>query len=204
MGARHTPLISPELDADAKAVLAINNLQPPQDWYAVAKLHAECRHRSLPHLSNVDISVFNYFNHNQDIFAGFLMTFTLREIRDKKGLMTSLEYILRHLLHLADFHELVSALRIAPATNTAVDCYSRAPIDKPALLAAMQEKFELQYETTEATAGVNASGSKPYFYSLNTRAANFGYQPDLTSLGGILQEATAILQQQTTHQVGSR
>jgi hypothetical protein len=60
----------------------------------------------------------------------------------------------------------------------------------------MQEKFGLRYEITAVTAGVNATGSKPHYYSLNTRAADFGYQPVLTSLEGILTEAAAMLQQQ--------
>jgi hypothetical protein len=58
----------------------------------------------------------------------------------------------------------------------------------------MQEKFGLQYETTEATAGVNATGSKPHYYSLNNRAAEFGYMPKLTSLDGILTESREMLQ----------
>jgi hypothetical protein len=39
------------------------------------------------------------------------------------------------------------------------------------------------------TAGVNATGSKPHYYSLNTRAADFGYQPGFTSLDGVLIQA---------------
>lgn len=178
---------------NTKAVVAINNLQP-QDWYAVAKLHAECRHRALPHLPLVDIRVFNYFSHTQDMSARFLITDVFRAIRDNTVLKTSSNYIVRDFLHPSDFYNLVAALLSASAHNTAVDCYSREPIDKPNLLAAMQEKFGLQYETTEETASVNATGSKPYYYSLNTRAADFGYQPSLTSLEGIVKEMQAILQ----------
>jgi len=98
----------------------------------------------------------------------------------------------RDYLHPTDFYTLVCALFSAPAANAAVDCYSRAPIDKPNLLAAMQEKFGLRYEVTDAIAGVNATGSKPHYYSLNKRAADFGYQPALTSLEGILQEAVML------------
>lgn len=181
-------------DENTKAVIAINSFKP-QDWYAVAKLYAECRHRSLPHLPIVDIRVFNYFSRTQDILARFLITDILRAIRDKMVLKTSPDYIVRDFLHPSDFYKLVSALLLAPAANAAVDCYSCAPIDKPTLLATMQERFGLQYETTKATASVNATGSKPYYYSLNTRAADFGYQPALTSSEGILKEATAILQQ---------
>lgn len=192
-GAAYGSSFDAPVDANTKAVVAINNLQP-QDWYGVAKLHAECRHRSLPHLSIVDIRVFNYFSHTQDMSARFLMTDILRAIRDKTVLKTSPDYIVRDFLHPSDFHGLVCALLTAPTINTAVDCYSRAPIDKPTLLAAMQKNFKLQYEITATTAGVNATGNKPYYYSLNTRAADFGYHPSLTSLEGVIQDVEETLQ----------
>lgn len=177
---------------DTPAVIAINNLVP-HEWYGVAKLHAECRHRAHPDLSIIDIRVFNYFSHTQDISASFLITDMVRAIRDQTVLKTSSDYIVRDFLHPSDFYQLVSVLLSAPAENAAVDCYSRASIDKPMLLAAMQEKFGLRYEITEASAGVNATGSKPHYYSLNTRAAEFGYHPSLTSLEGIMQEMGALL-----------
>jgi len=76
--------------------------------------------------------------------------------------------------------------------NAAIDCYSRALVDKPDLLAAMQDKFGLQCEIVDA-AGINATGSKPHYYSLNTSAADFGYQPGFTSLEGILQEGERLI-----------
>lgn len=180
---------------DTPAVVAINDLAP-YEWYGAAKLHAECRHRFHPELSIIDIRLFNYFSHTQDVSARFLITDILRAIRDKIVLKVSPDYMVRDYLHPSDFYNLVSALLSAPATNAAVDCYSQAPIDKPSLLATMQEKFGLQYEIAEAASSVNATGRKPYYFSLNTRAADFGYQPDMTSLEGLLQEATAILQKQ--------
>src|SRR3989338_1176347 len=177
---------------ETPAVVAINNLEP-HEWYGVAKLHAECRHRSHPELPIIDIRVFNYFSRTQNLSARFLITDILRAIRDHHVLNTSPDYIVRDFLHPSDFYKLVSALLAAPAANTAVDCYSLAPIDKPKLLAAMQERFGLQYEITAASAAVNATGAKPHYYSLNARAAGFGYQPDLTSLEGILLESEKIL-----------
>lgn len=177
---------------DTPAVVAINNLAP-HEWYGVAKLHAECRHRAYPELSITDIRVFNYFSRTQDISARFLITDMLRAIRDKTVLKTSPDYIVRDFLHPSDFHRLVSALLAAPAANAAVDCYSRAPIDKPNLLAAMQREFGLRYEIADAPAGVNATGNKPHYYSLNRRASEFGYQPEMTSLEGILREAAVML-----------
>ena len=194
-GAAYGSNFNEPANRDTPAVVPINNLSP-QDWYGVAKLHAECRHRSYPELPIIDIRVFNYFSHTQDMSARFLITDILRAIRNKMVLKTSPDYIVRDFLHPADFHQLVSMLLSSPATNAAVDCYSRAPVDKPSLLTAMQESFCLRYEITEATASINATGNKPHYYSLNRRAADFGYHPTLTSLDGVLQEVSAILQAQ--------
>ena len=191
-GAAYGSSFDAPVDENTKAVVAINNLQP-QDWYAVAKLHAECRHRSLAHLPIVDIRVFNYFSRTQDISARFLITDMVRAIRDKTVLKTSPAYIVRDFVHPADFYNLVAALLASPASNVAVDCYSKAPIDKPTLLAAMQKQFGLRYEITAAGAGVNATGGKPQYYSLNSRAADFGYAPRLTSLAGIVLETRELL-----------
>lgn len=191
-GAAYGSVFNEPAQRDTPAVVAINNLAP-HEWYGVAKLHAECRHRSHPELPIIDIRVFNYFSHAQDIEARFLITDIVRAIRDKTVLKTSADYIVRDFLHPSDFFRLVSTLLSASAANAVVDCYSRAPIDKPALLAAMQKEFGLRYQTTDAITSVNATGGKPHYYSLNTRAADFGYQPALTSIEGIARETEKIL-----------
>lgn len=187
---------------DTPSIVPINKLAP-HEWYGVAKLHAECRHRAHPELSIIDIRVFNYFSRTQDMAARFLITDMLRAIRDKTVLKTSPDYIVRDFLHPSDFHNLVSALLASPATNAVVDCFSKAPIDKPSLLATMQERFGLRYEVSEANAGVNATGGKPHYYSLNKRAEDFGYQPRMTSLEGILLEAGVVLGMATAEVIGN-
>lgn len=178
---------------ETPSIIKINDLAA-HEWYGVAKLHAECRHRAHPELHIIDIRVFNYFSRTQDIEARFLVTDMLRAIRDKTVLKTSSDYIVRDYLHPSDFYRLVTTLLTAPAANAAVDCYSKAPIDKPGLLQAMQNEFGLRYEVTESHTAINATGGKPHYYSLNKRAAEFGYQPRLTSAEGVLKEAAAMLQ----------
>ncbi len=191
-GAAYGSNFSEPARRDTPAIIKINDLAP-HEWYGVAKLHAECRHRAHPELHIIDIRVFNYFSRTQDIDARFLITDMLRAIRDGLALKTSADYIVRDYLHPSDFHQLVNALLSAPANNTAVDCYSKEPIDKPTLLAAMRDDFGLSYEVGGQSAGVNATGSKPHYYSVNRRAAEFGYQPAWTSMEGVLSEARAIL-----------
>ena len=192
-GAAYGSVFEAPVDANSKAMIAINNLQP-QDWYAVAKLHAECRHRSLESLPIVDIRVFNYFSHTQDMEARFMITDTLRAIRNKSVLKTSADYIVRDFIHPSDFCNLVNAILDSPATNTAVDCYSTKPIDILTLFKAIQENFGLQYEINQRSDSVNATGSKSHYYSLNTSASDFGYQPTLSSLDSVMQELQLALQ----------
>lgn len=163
------------------------------EWYGVAKLHAECRHRAHVDSPIIDIRVFNYFSRTQNINARFLITDMLRAIRDKTVFKTSSDYIVRDYLHPSDFCSLIKVLLSAPEANTAVDCYSKAPVDKPALLAAMRSEFGLRHETSQTHAALNATGAKTHYYSNNRRAAEFGYEPQLTSLEGILTEAAALL-----------
>lgn len=190
-------------NADTQARIAINAL-PPQEYYAVAKLHAEAIHRAHPDLPIVDLRVFNYFSRTQDLNARFFITDILRAIRDGVTLHTSPDYMVRDFLHPADFHRLVACVLAAPPQNAALDCYTRAPIDKPALLAAMGRQFGLDYRIAAAGAdraggvdgaapAVNATGAKPHYYSLNRKAAGFGYHPAYTSLDGLLIEAAALL-----------
>ena len=196
-GASYGASFDAPVDENTLAAVAINHLQP-QDWYGVAKLYAECRHRALANLPIVDVRVFNYFSHTQDLQARFLITDIVRAIRDKTVLKTSAAYMARDYLHPSDFYRLVEAILISPATNAAVDCYSKAPLNKTDLLAALQEKFGLKYEIikSDATvnATVNATGNKKEYYSKNRRAKEFGYDPKLTSLEGILQEMKIIFQ----------
>ena len=186
-GAAYGASFDEPVNETTQASIAINNLQP-QDWYGVAKLHAECRHRALAPLPIVDLRVFNYFSHTQDMEARFLITDIVRAIRDKTVLKTSSDYIVRDYLHPADFYQLVNVMLAAPETNTALDCYSLAPIDKVTLLTVMQDKFDLQYEITQANAGVNATGNKPNYFSKNRTAAEFGYAPEFSSRDGICTE----------------
>jgi nucleoside-diphosphate-sugar epimerase len=181
------------VNKDTMAVVAINDLQH-QDWYGIAKLYAECRHRALAHLNIVDIRVFNYFSHTQNMEERFFITDVLRALKNKNILKTSSDPMVRDYISPSDFYRLIISVLITPATNAVIDCYSKAPIDKDTLLAAFQDEFGLKYEIVKESVGLNATGSKSRYYSLNTNAANFGYKPLLTSLESLLKETALALE----------
>ena len=189
-GAAYGSNFDDPVDEESKAVVAINDLKP-QDWYAVAKLYAECRHRALPHLPIVDIRVFNYFSRTQDATARFLISDILRAIRSGETLITSSDNIVRDYIGPDDFYQLVSLILSAAPTNDVIDCYTQAPVDKMTLLATMKEELGLLYEVKNTPAGINATGTKMNYFSNNRRAEKFGYSPARTSLEIVLNEAVA-------------
>lgn len=192
-GAAYGGRFATPADDASEAQVALNALAP-QDYYAVAKLHAECKHRAQPQLDITDLRVFNYFSRTQDLAARFFITDIVRAIGAGATLATSPEFMVRDYLHPSDFHQLVERVLAAPAGNRALDCYSRAPIDKPALLEMMAARFGLSYEVTGAGHAVNATGAKPHYYSRSRRAAALGYQPAYSSADGIALEAAGILE----------
>jgi nucleoside-diphosphate-sugar epimerase len=175
-----------------RASFDINHLQA-QDWYGAAKFHAECRHRAMNDLPIVDLRVFSYFSRAQNLSSRFLISDMLRAIRDDTVMTTSMDNLVRDFLHPSDFVRLTTALVNAPPTNAAVDAYTLAPTTKAELMTVLGQRFGLRYEFVQGFSAVNATGRKSHYYSLNRRAQEFGYQPQLSSLDGVLIEASSIL-----------
>ena len=179
------------VDERSFAVIPLNNFQQ-QDWYSLAKLYAECRHRAYKYLSIVDIRIFNYFSHTQNMNARYLITDIVRAIIKKSIFKTSQENIVRDYIGPTDFYNIVNSILNAPPMNEVIDCYSKSPIDKITLLEAMKERYSLKHEFIKSESLINATAIKKNYYSLNRRANNIGYIPELTSLENILKETEII------------
>lgn len=175
------------VDENTEAKIPINNLQP-SDWYGLAKLYSESRHRALAHMAIVDIRVFNYFSHRQNMLEKFLMSDIVVAIRKKTILKTSADNLVRDYIHPTDFYRLVTRVLLSPKVNCSVDCYSKAPVDKFTLLKKLQEKYGLEFEMNSFEIYPNPTGKKPHYYSLNRNALGFEFYPDYSSLDGIYKE----------------
>jgi len=169
------------------ATIDINNLKST-DWYTLAKLYAEAKHRSLSDLSIVDVRVFNYFSHTQDTDSRFLMSDIARAIKNKEVFKTSPENIVRDYITPPDFYQLVEKIINSNFKNIALDCYTKAPISKFDLLSKLKIEFGLEYEIKGSLDIVNATGAKNNYYSINRIAGKIGYTPENTSIDGVLHE----------------
>jgi len=180
-------------DDQTHASFPINQLGA-QDWYGMAKIYAETRHRALAELPIVDLRVFNYFSQSSDIEARFLITDILRSIRAGQVLQTSQENIVRDYIGPREFTQLILKVLMAPPQNVAIDCFTQAPVDKISMLERMQKDLGLQYALVEQRTGLLATGSKLNYYSKSRRASDlFGYCPEASSLDVVLEQSLRLL-----------
>ena len=173
------------------AMIDINNLGPT-NWYTIAKLYAEAKHRSLSDLPIVDIRVFNYFSHMQDMSASFLITHIVRAIKNREVFKTSEDNIVRDFITPPDLYNLIQVIIDFSPINTVLDCYTKSPISKFELLYELKNKFGLYYKIDKNIDMVNATGSKINYYSVNKVAEGIGYDPNNTSLEGVVREINFI------------
>lgn len=178
---------------DTVATYSVNSLGA-QNYYAIAKLHAEMRHRALTDLAIIDVRVFNYFSRHQTLDSRFFIVDAVNSIISSTVFRTSPDHMVRDFLHPNDFYQLIICLLAAGLQNTVVDCYSAEPLDKEILLEALAKDFGLQYEFVMGLAApINATGTKRLYYSTFRRAAEFGYRPKYSSLDTLRVEFSALL-----------
>ncbi len=179
------------VNESSQATININNLKET-DWYAIAKLYAEAKHRALSDYSIIDVRVFNYFSHTQDMNARFLITDIVSAIKNKQVLKTSSVNIIRDFISPPDFFQLIACILSAPKMNKPIDCYTKAPVDKFTLLDACKKKYGLSYEIVDGV-GVNATGNKVNYYSLYKVRDSFFFEPRFTSLEGVLRSLEYVI-----------
>jgi nucleoside-diphosphate-sugar epimerase len=192
-GAIYGENFSKPANARRNVTLPINDLTKINS-YSLAKLFCEIRHRALYQYSIVDLRIFSYFSSTQSLTANFLMSQISNSIINNKILKTSQENITRDFLHPHDFFNLVLKVITTGSKNCAIDCYSKAPIDKLTLLTTLRNNYGLCYEMADIGQTANPTGEKTHYYSTSIKGELiFQYKPSLTSLEGILLELNKIL-----------
>jgi nucleoside-diphosphate-sugar epimerase len=157
------------------------NSNKPEDAYAISKINAENIHRSLTHLSIIDIRVFSYLSDEIDINSKFFIGDAIRAIKHKEILCTNKTNITRDYVGADDLYQLITKLIPVKNLNAVFDAYSKEPIDKMAVLDLLSKNFNLKYKFLDTFKALNATGNKENYYSVNFKAKNFGYSPKLSS-----------------------
>ena len=172
--------------------IEVNHI-PAADYYTIARLNAEAKHRSLPHLNIVDIRIFAYFSRFADLDAGYFITEAVKCTRDQQPLLTSPANMIRDYIHPSDLFVLIQLCLATNALNAAFDAVSSAPVEKFAILDFLKSKYGLHYRIDDSREFGSPNGAKNIYCSAYNRAAEIGYQPKFSAMAAIEQETEQIL-----------
>lgn len=186
-GAVYGTAFESPVDYNSSSEIMINDIGS-KDYYRVAKLYSEAKHRSLSQCNIVDLRVFSYFSRFIDLETSFLMTDVLKSIISKTELITTEADIVRDYIDPEDLFKLIQ-LVIEKPVNCVLDCYSAAPVKKFEILDAFKREFGLSYQISKTLSVVQATGSKIIYYSENWKAEEFGYKPGKDSLTCLINES---------------
>lgn len=164
----------------------------PQHYYGLAKHQAEVRHRTLRDKHIVDVRVFNYISGTQPIDLRFMVMDMIRAVKNNEPMQTNTMNPARDYIGPVDLAQLIMRVLCSPGCNGTVDCYTRSAINKDNLVMYMQREYGMKFEVTDPTF-VSPTGLKPFYYSLDRTAEQFGYRPFYDSWGNIKRAADTLL-----------
>lgn len=172
---------------------AVNNIRP-QDYYGLAKINSEAKHRACRDLNIVDIRIFAYFSRFIDLESGYFLTEMINAIKKGKEFITNPCDLTRDYLHLEDLFALAGSIMSKKPFNAAFDAYSRKPVKKFQILKYFAKKYRLRYKIVKGMDFNCPTGAKDIYCSNSRKAAELlGYKPKYTSMEAVVGEAGYIL-----------
>lgn len=168
----------------SKASISVNDLKVG-DFYGLAKLYTEAKHRAMASYNIVDLRVFAYFSRFIDLDGKYLITEILNAILGDRTFETTPIDIVRDYVHPDDLFFLIECCIKQVKINDAFDVYSLAPVSKFELLKHLAAKVGLKYEVEGQVRYVDATGLKNNYYSEYRKAEGIGYMPKYSSVAAI-------------------
>ena len=186
------------VDESTCATIDVNNIAI-QDFYRIAKVNSETKHRALGNRSIIDLRIFGYFSRFVDLNSQFLISEVISCTQQGKELVTSQYNIVRDYVHPRDLLGLIEQCISQSFLNDVFDVFSLKPITKFEILEYFKKEYGLEYRVKQEADAINATGLKNVYYSTNMRAEKVGYAPQFTSFETIIEESKAILSKSNRH-----
>jgi nucleoside-diphosphate-sugar epimerase len=180
------------VESTAVASIAVNGIAPA-DYYRIAKLNAEAKHRAMADRSIIDLRVFSFFSRFIDLSSGFLLAEMMRCVLERRPFHTNTIDIVRDYVAPSDLFSLVKLCVASHGINQAIDVFSAGPVRKSELITLFARDFGLE-TLIDQEAHVSTTGEKLAYYSANRVATSLlNYIPALTSREAVRDEAKEIM-----------
>lgn len=160
------------------------------DYYSIAKINSEAKHRAFSDLNIVDIRLFGFFSRFMSLDYSYFLSAIINAIK-KKQIFTSINgEFWRDYIHMDDFSVLCNNIVKHRNINTAIDVISKQPISKSEMLEFFNKEYGLEVRINN-NIELSKTGLKPYYYSV---IKNDIYIPKHTSLEAIKNEIKFFLE----------
>ena len=173
----------------------INNINN-SDYYRLAKMNSEAKHRALESFNIIDLRIFNFFSRFIELKSKYFISEVLSCIKQGKELEIEQSNIVRDYVHPMDLIDLINKCIEKQFSNDVYDVYSLSPVKKFTILDYFEKKYGLKYIINNDVNKSTATGKKNIYYSKNRKAEKLGYRPKFTSLDCIINESEEILRKQ--------
>lgn len=163
------------------------------DFYGIAKLNSEAKHRALKDMNIVDLRVFGYFSRFIDLKSCFLLSEIISCIKEGKEFVTTSDNIIRDYVHPKDLMLLIKLCIDKFFINDVFDVYSLKSVAKFEILDYFVSQYGLKCTVKDSIRISAVTGIKDNYYSNSRKAEDIGYKPQFTSMDSIIQESLVIL-----------
>lgn len=187
---------TPVVDGSVNSI-SVNHMAP-EDYYGIARINAEAKHRANSELRIIDLRIFSYFSKYINLADGYFITDVIQAILEDKVLVTDSNDIIRDYLHMDDLFAMIGKCVAAGRINAAFDVNSSRPVSKQEILGYFTSKYGLRYESRASAVNASATGAKSNYFSTCEHAVRLGFTPMYSSLDTVKLETEYILSQ---HQV---
>jgi hypothetical protein len=191
-GAVYGRELSAPANEDTVNHISVNHITT-NDYYAIARLNAETKHRAFGNLRIIDLRVFSYFSRFIDLTDGYFITEIMNCILNEKVFVTDDVNIVRDYLHPEDLFLMIRKCMGAGKINKAFDAISSRPVEKREILDYLSLEYGLKYEISRFTSHASATGPKNIYCSNYNSGVCIGYEPAYSSMDVIEQESKQIL-----------
>ena len=195
-GAVYGRQFSSPMEENTASSIRVNHITT-EDYYAIARLNSEAKHRSFKNLKIIDLRVFSYFSRFIDLTDGYFITEVMDCILNKKVLITDNVNIVRDYVHPKDLFSIIRKCIDAGNINEAFDVTSSKPVEKIEILDYFSSEYGLRYEISRSFSHVSPTGSKNIYCSNYNNAARIGYKPAFSSMDTIKEESKYIINNPT-------
>lgn len=176
-GAAYANSFSIPASKSTQTEIIINQISE-KDFYSIAKINSEAKHRAFPEMNIVDIRLFGFFSRYMSLEYPYLLSALIQSTKQHKVFKMVKDDFWRDYIHMDDFSLLLHEILKQKKINMAIDVRSRLPISKSDLVHLFIEKYGLEVQENISTE-ISKTGIKPYYYSLQK---NDIYTPRYTSL----------------------